>query len=123
MKRHEKRVKIFFSIIESNKPLGMSEIARATAMRIEDVNYHLPILIELGLVLPVEDKKYMPQLFFVDEDDMDESYKLMEVIAHKIAKELITEHAESPEDALINNLQMFALKFAVDIDPMRETSQ
>lgn len=61
------RFKIFKLMVDSKKELTLSTIARRLHLDQQRVAYHLPFLVDSGLVIR-EGNVYFPQPIFLDED-------------------------------------------------------
>lgn len=71
----ETQLKIVFSMIKENEALSLTEIAKASKLPRQLVNYHLPLLISKGLILANEDKSYILQPYFYIQGELIECLK------------------------------------------------
>ena len=61
------RYRIFKAIVSAKKMLTLSEISKKVKMDQQRVSYHLPILLDSGLILK-DGYNYFPQPVFIDEE-------------------------------------------------------
>lgn len=109
----ETQLKIVFSMIKKNKALSLSEIAKASKLPRQLVNYHLPLLISKGLVLANEDKSYMLQPYFYIQGELIECLK---PLVNHIAENICIDDIDDIEKAITEGLTTLLAFWSIDIE-------
>jgi len=112
------RFKIMFTLLRENEPLTLTAIAKESNLDKELVFHHLKKLKDDLLVAQLDDKTYMAQPFFYDENVMDILNSSMKSIILTILRELqcTTQYTEEElGHAIKNNLEVFIQTFSIEI--------
>ena len=113
------RFKILFTLIRNDNPMTLTEIAREAKLDKELVLYYLPKLKKDWLILELEDKTYIAQPFFYEDEIMEDLTALMKTLVKIILRELKEDMkgcpSEEVEKAIKNNLELFIQTFSIEI--------
>ena len=74
------RFKILFTLIRNDNPMTLTEIAKETKLDKELVFHHLPKLKKDNLLLELNDKTYIAQPLFYEDDVMEDLNSLMKIL-------------------------------------------
>jgi len=102
-------VRIMFVLMNSDKYLTCSEIAKEAEMSATLAFHHLKYLKKGYLVMEDENKKYGCQQFFKDEDLIDDIDSLLIMILKIFSKNIDTEKTGDKKffRAVLSNLKMY----------------
>lgn len=113
------RFKILFTLIHNTDPMTLTEIAKETEIDKELVFHHLPKLKKDWLILELEDKTYIAQPFFYENEIMEDLTALMKILVkimlRKLKEDMEGCPSEEIEKAIKNNLELFIQTFGVEI--------
>lgn len=111
------RFAIMFTLINAEKPMTLSEIAKEIDLPTNLVFYHLKGLKEQYLVLEIDDKKYTCQPIFL-EDASEDLDMLMMLIIKAIARDIVIDDPteKTLSEAVIENLRMYLKRFEIEIE-------
>ena len=113
------RFKILFTLIRNDNPMTLTEIAREAKLDKELVLYYLPKLKKDWLILELEDKTYIAQPFFYENEIMEDLTALMKILVKMMLRELKEDMKGCPSDeiekAIKNNLELFIQTFSIEI--------
>lgn len=109
----ETQLKIVFSMIEKNEALSLSEIAKASKLPRQLVNYHLPLLINKGLILANEDKSYMLQPYFYIQSELIECLK---PLLDRITENICIDDIDDIETAVTEGLTTLLAFWSIEIE-------
>ena len=112
------RFKIIFTLLRNDDPLTLTEISKQAELDKELVFHHLKKLKDDLLIAELEDKTYMAQPFFYEENIMEILNSQMKSIILTILRELQCSAEYNQEDlekAIKNNLEMFIQTFSIQI--------
>ncbi len=113
----ETEQRIFFFLVSSKDPLTKSEIAKRSKMTRQLVNYHLPKLVEKGVVLFDGDNLYMSQPFFSDLAVQEEVDIALEGLLNIIIKNSVKGDRDiNMESMIYNNLVYQLFLFYLEIE-------
>lgn len=108
---------IMFTLINAEKPMTLSEVAKELDIPANLVFYHIKILKKRHLILETGDKQYTCQPIFLEDasEDLDMLMLLMiKIIVREIIIESPTEKTLSK--AVIENLRMYLKRFEIEIE-------
>ena len=112
------RFKIIFTLLRNDDPLTLTEISKQAELDKELVFHHLKKLKDDLLIAELEDKTYMAQPFFYEENIMEILNSQMKSIILTILRELQCSAEYNQEDlekAIKNNLEIFIQTFSIQI--------
>ena len=113
------RFKILFTLIHNTDPMTLTEIAKEAKLDKELVFHHLPKLKKDWLILELEDKTYIAQPFFYENEIMEDLTALMKILVKIILRELKEDMRGCPSDeiekAIKNNMELFIQTFSIEI--------
>ena len=113
------RFKILFTLIRNDNPMTLTEIAKETKLDKELVFHHLPKLKKDNLLLELNDKTYIAQPLFYEDDVMEDLNSLMKILIKIMLRELKEDMKGFPpeeiEKAVKNNLELFIQTFSIEI--------
>ena len=96
--------RIVLVLINAEKALNNSEIARELKATRQMVAHHLPKMIEKGLIIKTEDKKYHCQKILLNAENLlDRTWPLI----NELAQNLDYDQCKDAAEALIENLTCF----------------
>lgn len=100
---HEIHLRIIRVLIFEDRPMTLSEIANASCIPKQKVAYHLPLMIDEGIILPL-DGVYMAQPLFSEHAELLEYLK---PLVYRVRDEIDADSATSLDDAIVNFLTVF----------------
>jgi len=113
------RFKILFTLIRNDNSMTLTEIAKETKIDKELVFHHLPKLKKDHLLLELDDKTYIAQPLFYEDDVMEDLNSLMKILVKIMLRELKEDMKGFPSDeiekAVQNNLELFIQTFSIEI--------
>ena len=112
------RFKIINELLEKKEPLNLTAISKNLKLDKELVFHHLKNLKEEYIVAETDDKEYVLQSIFYDENVMEILDSGMKSIVLTILRELKNTEYEEEQliDAVRNNLQVYIENFAIEIN-------
>jgi len=93
--RNDTRFRILFAAIELGEPSTRHQIADQADLSHQLVNYHMPKMLELGLLVS-DDMKIMPQPIFLNQELFE---ALKETIINEALVQTIIDEAVFPESS------------------------
>lgn len=109
---------IMFTLINSERPMSLSEIAKETGLQANHVFYYLDKLQKDCLIVEGDDKCYSCQPFFKDEDMIEDIDNLLMMIIKIFAKNMNLENQNPSAKRLFKvvlaNLRMYLEVFELD---------
>lgn len=110
----ETGAQVFFCLYNNCKPLTTNDIAKETKLTWKLVDYHLPKLLEQGLILK-EENKYLINPILIDEDLWDIYYGIMKLLTSYISDRLILPVECNKEDGVMSILRILPSLFNIEI--------
>ena len=115
---NEARFRIVKTLILSDFPLTLTQVANESGVPKQNVNYHMPPLVACGLVLPLEGGTYMTQRVFDYSPQMLEELRpLIDFVVENID----ASSADSLDEAVTSVLTMFFTLLTCKQDENGET--
>ena len=101
--------KIMFLLMNTDKPMTLSQISKETEIQANLVFYYLKSLKKKHLAIETEDKTYSCQPFLLDGDVLEDIDSLLMIIIKLLAKEMQIKNRTEKElgVAVLENLKMY----------------
>jgi len=104
------RIDILMTLINNAKEMTLTEISKELGIAHQLVDYHLPILLDMGLIIEIgEERKYFCQPAFIDPDIQQEIAEMVSDIMPNFLEQIYLDDFTTPEDktkALMNCLKV-----------------
>ena len=106
---------VFFTLYHEARPMTTYEISKKTKLSWKLVDYHLPKLLQQGLILK-EDDKYLVNPIFIDEDLWDIYYGFMKLLVSYISDKLVLQCGDKDkEQCIMNILRVLPTLFSIEV--------
>lgn len=107
----EKRQLVFNALFDARGPLSTYKLHKLTGLGTDLLNYHLRVMVESGLVIPLEDGKYTLQALYYEQEALRSLETSMELVVSILSSHIVWDYVNLEKQdefsVVSSNLELF----------------